>query len=78
LNRFPAIVRHDCFSWFHGRIAFESSRDFVNAFDKAGELKRITQPVATELEITELSYREIKSPQGGKARLFARAVSDAA
>jgi len=28
-------------------MAFDSFRDFVNALDKAGELKRISQPVAT-------------------------------
>jgi 4-hydroxy-3-polyprenylbenzoate decarboxylase len=51
-------------------MAFESFRDFVNALDQAGELKRIAQPVATELEITELADREMKSPGGGKALLF--------
>jgi 3-polyprenyl-4-hydroxybenzoate decarboxylase len=30
-------------------MAFDSYRDFVNQLDKAGELKRISQPVATEL-----------------------------
>jgi 4-hydroxy-3-polyprenylbenzoate decarboxylase len=51
-------------------MAFDSFRDFVEALDKAGELKRISQPVATELEITELADREMKSPGGGKALLF--------
>src|SRR6185503_3256263 len=51
-------------------MAFDSFRDFVNALDKAGELKRISQPVATELEITELADREMKSPGGGKALLI--------
>ncbi len=51
-------------------MAFESFRDFVSALDKAGELKRIAQPVATELEITELANREMKLPNGGKALLF--------
>jgi 4-hydroxy-3-polyprenylbenzoate decarboxylase len=51
-------------------MAFDSYRDFVNQLDKAGELKRITQPVATELEITEIADREMKSPGGGKALLF--------
>ena len=45
-------------------MAFDSFRDFVNALDQAGELKRISQPVATELEITELADREMKSPNG--------------
>jgi 4-hydroxy-3-polyprenylbenzoate decarboxylase len=51
-------------------MAFSSFRDFVEALDKSGELKRITQPVATELEITELANREMKSPAGGKALLI--------
>src|SRR6202142_2063453 len=51
-------------------MAFDSFRDFVNALDRAGELKRISQPVATELEITEVPDREMKSPNGGKALLF--------
>src|ERR1700691_142608 len=51
-------------------MAFDSFRDFVNALDKAGELKRISQPVATELEITEIADREMKSRGGGKALLF--------
>ena len=51
-------------------MAFDSFRGFVNALDRAGELKRISQPVATELEITEIADREMKSPGGGKALLF--------
>ena len=51
-------------------MAFDSYRDFVNALDQAGELKRISVPVATELEITEIADREMKSPGGGKALLF--------
>jgi 4-hydroxy-3-polyprenylbenzoate decarboxylase len=51
-------------------MAFSSFRDFVEALDKSGELKRISQPVATELEITELANREMKSPAGGKALLI--------
>jgi 4-hydroxy-3-polyprenylbenzoate decarboxylase len=51
-------------------MAFDSYRDFVNQLEQAGELKRISQPVATELEITEIADREMKSPGGGKALLF--------
>ena len=51
-------------------MAFNSFRDFLNALEAANELKRISQPVATELEITELADREMKSPNGGKALLF--------
>ena len=51
-------------------MAFDSFRDFLNQLDRAGELKRIPQPVATELEITEIADREMKKPDGGKALLF--------
>jgi 4-hydroxy-3-polyprenylbenzoate decarboxylase len=51
-------------------MAFNSFRDFIAALDRAGELKRIAQPVATELEITEIADREMKSLGGGKALLF--------
>ena len=51
-------------------MAFDSFRDWVNQLDKAGELRRISQPIATELEITELADREMKQPRGGKALLI--------
>src|SRR5436190_3040745 len=51
-------------------MAFDSFRDFLNTLERAGELKRISQPVATELEITELADRQMKSPGGGKALLI--------
>jgi 4-hydroxy-3-polyprenylbenzoate decarboxylase len=51
-------------------MAFDSFGQFLQALDRAGELKRISQPLATELEITELADREMKSPGGGKALLI--------
>ena len=51
-------------------MAFDSFRDFVQQLERSGELLRISQPVATELEITELADREMKKPGGGKALLF--------
>ncbi len=51
-------------------MAFDSFRDWVQALDRAGELTRIRQPLATELEITELADREMKKPGGGKALLI--------
>jgi len=53
-------------------MAYDSFREFLQALDAAGELKRITQPVATELEITELADREMKIAGGGKALLIER------
>src|SRR2546426_2849347 len=51
-------------------MAFDSFRDFLYALEKADELKRVSQPIATELEITELADREMKKPGGGLALLI--------
>jgi len=51
-------------------MAYSSFSDFIAALDQAGELKRISVPVATELEITEFADREMKSPGGGRALVF--------
>src|SRR5258706_16397141 len=51
-------------------MAFDSFRDFLNVLDQKGQLTRFSQPVATELEITELADREMKKPGGGQALLF--------
>jgi 4-hydroxy-3-polyprenylbenzoate decarboxylase len=51
-------------------MAFDAFGDFLTQLERAGELRRISEPVATELEITELADREMKKPDGGKALLF--------
>src|SRR5437660_1871202 len=51
-------------------MAFDSFRDLLNRLEASGELKRISQPIATELEITALADREMKKPGGGKALLL--------
>jgi 4-hydroxy-3-polyprenylbenzoate decarboxylase len=53
-------------------MAFDSFRAFLNRLEAAGELRRIPQPVATELEITEIADREMKKPGGGQALLLER------
>ncbi len=45
-------------------------REFISALDRAGELVRVRQEVSAELEITEITDRVSKSPDGGKALLF--------
>ena len=57
-------------------MAYASFSQFLTALEKAGELKRIAAPVATELEITEIADREMKSPGGGKALLFEKPTID--
>jgi 4-hydroxy-3-polyprenylbenzoate decarboxylase len=51
-------------------MAFSSMREFAGTLEAAGELIRIAEPVRTELEITALADREMKSPAGGKALLI--------
>ena len=51
-------------------MSFESYGEFVSALEAAGELRRIAEPLATELEITELADREMKKPGGGQALLI--------
>src|SRR3989442_15034603 len=55
-------------------MALDSFRDFLTNLDRAGELTRITEPIATELEITEIADREMKKLGGGKALLFEKAT----
>ena len=52
-------------------MAFESYNDFLSTLEKNGELRRITFPVATELEITEIADREMKIPAVDR-RYFSR------
>src|SRR2546428_6170496 len=51
-------------------MAFDSFGEFIEELEKAGELIRIPEPLATELEITEVADREMKKPNGGKALLI--------
>ena len=51
-------------------MAYTSFSHFLTALEAAGELTRISAPVATELEITELADRQMKFPGGGKALLI--------
>ncbi len=51
-------------------MSFESCAEFINALEAAGELRRVREPLASELEITEFADREMKKPGGGQALLF--------
>jgi 4-hydroxy-3-polyprenylbenzoate decarboxylase len=57
-------------------MAYRSFREFLDALDKAGELKRVAVPVDTDLLISEWADREMKSPGGGKALLFEQPIVD--
>src|ERR1051326_5236069 len=57
-------------------MAYSSFGSFLDALEKAGELKRIKVPVDTDLLISEWADREMKSPGGGKALLFEQPTID--
>ncbi len=57
-------------------MAYSSFGQFVRALDEAGELRRVSQPVETDLLIAEWANREMKSPGGGKALLFEKPLID--
>jgi len=45
-------------------VAYNDLREWIAVLDKAGELKRITEPVSPRLEITEITDRVSKSGSG--------------
>jgi len=49
---------------------YKNLKDFLDTLDKAGELKHIHDQVSPHLEISKLTDRESKSPDGGKALFF--------
>ena len=57
-------------------MAYRSFRQFLDALEQAGELKRVAIPVDTNLLIAEWADREMKSPGGGKALLFEQPIVD--
>ncbi|PYI78503.1 MAG: menaquinone biosynthesis decarboxylase, partial [Verrucomicrobia bacterium] len=57
-------------------MAYGSSRHFLDALERAGELKRVAIPVDTDLLVAEWADREMKSSGGGKALLFEQPMVD--
>ncbi len=57
-------------------MAYRSFRQFLDALEQAGELKRVAVPVDTDLLIAEWADREMKSSGGGKALLFEQPIVD--
>ena len=51
---------------------YRDLRDFIAQLEKQGELKRITVPVSTHLEMTEIADRVLR--QGGPALLFENVI----
>src|SRR5437588_1255443 len=57
-------------------MAYRSFRHFLETLEQAGELTRVSDPVDTDLVISEWADREMKSAGGGKALLFEQPVVD--
>jgi 4-hydroxy-3-polyprenylbenzoate decarboxylase len=53
-------------------MAYASFSSFLETLEKEGELIRVSDPLATELEITALADREMKQKDGGRALLIER------
>jgi 4-hydroxy-3-polyprenylbenzoate decarboxylase len=53
-------------------MAYRSLRDFITRLEEEGRLVRVTEPVSTELEMTEIQTRVIA--EGGPALLFENVV----
>lgn len=55
-------------------MAYQSLRDFIEKLENAGELRRVSEPVAVNLEMTEVQLRLLA--EGGPAVLFEQPVMD--
>ncbi|MEM9234712.1 MAG: UbiD family decarboxylase, partial [Pseudomonadota bacterium] len=55
-------------------MAYKSLRDFIDKLEAAGELIRITEPVSTVLEMTEIQRRMLAT--GGPAIIFENPVME--
>ncbi|WOI52847.1 UbiD family decarboxylase [Parvularcula sp. LCG005] len=55
-------------------MPYKSLRDFIDKLEAEGELVRITEPVSTVLEMTEIQRRMLA--KGGPALLFERPIRD--
>ena len=54
--------------------SLDTLQEFIDAIERAGELRRIAEPVKVELEMCEISDRVMKMPGGGPALLFEQPV----
>lgn len=57
-------------------MAYKSLNEFIKELDRQGELIRIKELVNPDLEITEITDRFSKLPDGGKALLFENTGTD--
>ncbi len=57
-------------------MSLDSLGQFIDAIDGAGELARISHPVAAKLELCEIADRVMKRRGGGRAMLFENVTLD--
>jgi len=57
-------------------LSLDTLSQFITAIDEAGELTRVTHPVAAKLELCEIADRVMKQPDGGRALLFENVTLD--
>lgn len=55
-------------------MSYKSLRDFIDKLEEAGELRRVAEPVAVNLEMTEIQTRLLA--EGGPAVIFENPVMD--
>lgn len=55
---------------------YKDLQEFIGALDAAGELKRISEPVSPEIEISKITDAESKKPGGGKALFFENVIDN--
>ncbi|MCG8505510.1 MAG: UbiD family decarboxylase, partial [Sphingomonadales bacterium] len=55
-------------------MAYKSLRDFLDLLEKRGLLARVSEPVSTALELTEIQTRVLA--EGGPALLFENVVKE--
>ena len=55
-------------------MAYDSLRDFIDRLEAEGRLVRVTEPVSTELEMTEIQTRVLA--EGGPAILFENVLNE--
>ena len=53
-------------------MAYNSLRDFIALLEAEGELVRVSEPVSTQLEMTEIQTRLLRN--GGPAVIFEKPV----
>ncbi|HYN80674.1 MAG TPA: menaquinone biosynthesis decarboxylase [Gemmatimonadaceae bacterium] len=57
-------------------MSFDTLSEFIEGIEGAGELARVSFPVAAKLELCEIADRMMKRPGGGRALLFENVTLD--